>query len=404
MCLALCLPVLASAIAVTLDYAELVRRRSDLQIAADSAALAAVRALASSTASTDAEKEQEASARATQVVDGKAAYAQKAVAAQAGQRTVSVNLSFAKAHQFATLLGMPATTLAVESQATYSETPVGCIVALGQTGPAGISLIGSASFTATRCAIWSNASGTGSITTQGAAKITGRVVCAVGDGRRASASPPARSSCESAPDPYAGRELKCGRNQSVSCQTYKPSPGDCLKTNYSVPKSKDPVQLEPGIYCGGITIEKADAVMQPGLYQIVDGPLSLQNHAALSGTGVTIVLVGANAVLDLQGTPKIQLSAMTTGPTAGIAIASATQTSPPLVSKLQGNGAVTLNGSLWLPDQVLDMQGNPTLTLTGATDKALAYGFAVQGNPELIVKADDRLEQQASIGKLRLSR
>ena len=387
---------------MAVDYADLTRKKSELQAAADAAALVGARALAASPATTHSGKEQDALARASDFLRARAAGAQSKITPASAARTVNVALSFSKPLLFGGIIGTPAMTVSAESQAAYSDQPGGCIVALGQTGPAGIALVGAAGFAASNCAVWSNKSGPGAIATQGAAKITGREVCAAGEVAGVNSSPPAKSHCGTAPDPYAGRTLKCGRNQDMSCETFKASAGQCDKTDYSVPRSNTPVTLTPGVYCGGLVIEKADVVLQPGFYQIQDGPLVIKGSPHVSGANVSILLAGQGAVLDIQGSPSIDLSATSTGPMAGIAIGSVTPNAAPLTSVLLGSPSLTLKGTLYLPGQVLEMQGNPSLTLTGAADKALAYGFKLQGSPELVVKADDKAPQSVATANLRL--
>ena len=50
------------------------------------------------------------------------------------------------------------------------------------------------------------------------------------------------------------------------------------------------------------------------------------------------------------------------------------------------------------------MQGSPTLTLNGATDKAVAYSFDLHGSPDLIVKADEASDKRGGFADLRLLR
>jgi hypothetical protein len=192
-----------------------------------------------------------------------------------------------------------------------------------------------------------------------------------------------------------------GGTGSTFTSTYT---GKCDFTDKSVSANdKSVVPLTPGVYCGGLSIQSADVQLAPGFYQIQDGPLSLQGNASLKGTGVSILLSGNNAVLDLQGSPTLTLSAMTTGSLAGIAISSDTPADPPLVSSLQGSPDISLTGSLRLPGQILKMQGSPKLILNGTTDKAVAYGFDLQGSPDLISKADDNADRKpGELANLRL--
>jgi hypothetical protein len=414
----LALPVLLAAGGAALDYSDLTRKRSELQKSADDAALAATKTLAMSTAVLPGQRESEALNIANRMLRESAPSAQRTVTPLAAENTVKVALAYEHPFRFGGILGTRSGALSIHAEATYSAPAAPCVVALGQTEDAGIALVGSAKINATRCSVWSDAPGPNSITTQGAAKIVARNVCGVGGTGKASSTPPAKGNCAPVSDPYEDREVKCGKNQTENCHggalakvggkvagTVSAYTGPCDQTNFQVgASSKGTKPLSPGVYCGGLSVQSADVVLLPGFYQIQDGPLSLQGNASLTGDGVSILLSGNNAVLDLQGSPKLKLSAMLTGSLAGIAISSNTPASPRLTSTLQGSPDVSLTGSLWLPGQTLKMQGSPTLTLNGATDKAVAYAFDLHGSPDLIVKADENADRKGGFADLRLVR
>lgn len=50
-----------------------------------------------------------------------------------------------------------------------------------------------------------------------------------------------------------------------------------------------PQTLQPGTYCGGLTVNNTTVTMQPGLY-IVTGGVNFTTHATINGSGVTIYL------------------------------------------------------------------------------------------------------------------
>lgn len=424
---ALALPVVLGATGAAIDYSDAVRKRGDLQLIADDAALAAAKALAGSTAATSSQKETDARTVAEKVVDARSAAAQRTITPSSEDRTVVVSLALEKPTFFGAALAASDTTLRVSAKATYNAPPPNaCLMALGEDANGGIHLVGSAKINAPQCGVWSNRVGLDSITTQGAAKIIARNICSAGAAGSASSSPPAKSQCTAIEDPYKTRPVRCGKDlTSTACTVYKTESGSsgkggkggsgpvtvstyggaCDYTNYSATaKDKDTVVLKPGVYCGGLSIHSADVQLLPGFYQIQDGPLSLQANASLTGSGVSILLSGANAVLDLQGSPSLTLSAMTTGPYAGIAISSDTPPEPPLTSTLQGSPDITLTGSLRLPGQILKMQGSPKLTHNGLTDKTIAYGFDLHGSPDLISKANDSSETTKAALSLRLVR
>jgi hypothetical protein len=72
----------------------------------------------------------------------------------------------------------------------------------------------------------------------------------------------------------------------------------------------DPV--EPGDYCGGLTIKRT-VNMEPGVYIVSAGDLTIESTAVVSGTGVMIFLTGG-ATVHFAGTANVQLSAPTSDP------------------------------------------------------------------------------------------
>ena len=90
----------------------------------------------------------------------------------------------------------------------------------------------------------------------------------------------------------------------------------------------------------------------------------------------------------MQGSPSIKLVAMATGSLAGIAIASETPASPTLTSVLQGSPDIDVTGSIYLPNQRLEMQGSPALNMLGLTNSLIALSFRLQGSPDINIASD----------------
>jgi hypothetical protein len=148
--------------------------------------------------------------------------------------------------------------------------------------------------------------------------------------------------------------------------------------------------LLPGVYCGGLEIRAASVTFSPGLYTIRTGPLRLQGNAAVTGTGVS-VLLGSGGFLDFQGNPTINFSAMTTGPLAGLVIAS-DPAAPAQISTMQGNVEAFLQtaiaGSIYLPNHALQLGGNSTLALNGPEDRLVVGSISVSGNSSITSAAN----------------
>jgi hypothetical protein len=66
----------------------------------------------------------------------------------------------------------------------------------------------------------------------------------------------------------------------------------CQYTNWPQINTDATTVLNPGVYCGGLTIKKGLVVLNPGLYIFRDGPLYVQAHGTLKGDDVTILFTG----------------------------------------------------------------------------------------------------------------
>jgi hypothetical protein len=115
-----------------------------------------------------------------------------------------------------------------------------------------------------------------------------------------------------------------------------------------------------------------------------------------------LLFEGENAVLDIQGSPQVRLSAMNTGPLKGIVIAAAASATG--TSIIQGSPELEIDGAIYLPRQSLRLHGSPTLRLSGARDKLVARSYALQGSPDIVIDAGNPSDPEESLSFLRLIR
>jgi hypothetical protein len=388
-------PVLMLVAGVAVDYSDASRARSILQSTADSAALAGARELGLTGA------EEQAKTVAAQFVASKSPEATRSIAASGVQ--VSVDLSVAKSTYFGGILGLSTLPVGVRATAVYDAGPLPCMLALGPDEPTGIGLIGSAKINAPKCVVHSNAKASNSIATQGAASITASKVCSVGES--SPRSTPAAVPCSAVTDPFKDRNFQTANPGAPKAAKVAglttPYMGTCDFTNMQV-GAKGVVTLTPGVYCGGLAIKSTDVILSPGVYVIQDGPLSIESNSAVSGAAVSILLSGNGAVLDLQGSPSLTLSAMSTGPMAGMAIVADTPASPVLTSEWRGSPDIKVTGTVYLPNQRLKMQGSPSLDMLGLSDALVALSFDLHGSPDIRIKSDSAVMPPGAAQGVRL--
>ena len=116
------------------------------------------------------------------------------------------------------------------------------------------------------------------------------------------------------------------------------------------------------------------------------------------------MLTGDDAGLQMQGSPEVTLTAMTTGDLAGIALAVTDTGKEAPQSDMQGSPRLNVTGSIYAAGQHLELQGNPQLTVNGDESKLVAYSFALKGSPDVTIGAQDTEISITDISFLRLIR
>jgi hypothetical protein len=127
-----------------------------------------------------------------------------------------------------------------------------------------------------------------------------------------------------------------------------PAYSGCNFNNYRLTGGS--ATLNPGVYCGGITILGGKATFEPGLYIVNGGGLSIVGGSA-SGQGVTFYITGdghAYGPVSI-GAVQVNLSASTVGPLAGVLFFQDRSVKTSLPNTLLENGSAQLIGLLYFP-------------------------------------------------------
>jgi Flp pilus assembly protein TadG len=365
----LIIPVLLATAGAATDYGRLAARRAQLQKVADAAAQSAAKVLASNYGQTQSVREAAAIQAANSYANGAAPTASTVTTPSLATNSVDVQITETLNLMFGGFIGHAGSSVGALAKAKYNLPPA-CVVALGVNVTTGIQVDGSAAIEAPGCSVWSNTPTATSMMLNNAGKITAGKVCAVGGGSGGTVTPTMEKYCQPAPDPFAGRNLTSGTRA-------------CDHTNKVVQAS---TTLSPGVYCGGLLVKGSVTVtLAPGLYEIRGGPLHLQGNGTVNGNGVSILL-GSGAYLDYQGSPNVNIAAMTTGALAGLAIASDPAT-PAQTSTMLGNSTTFLTaaatGSIYLRNHTLTIGGNSDLVLNASPDLLAVRALVVSGSAKV---------------------
>jgi hypothetical protein len=149
--------------------------------------------------------------------------------------------------------------------------------------------------------------------------------------------------------------------------SYLPAPaiGGCLPPNAGVVTATNPpappvlVTLNPGTYCGGISVSGGRSVkLNPGTYVITGTGISFSGSGTVSGTGVTFYLSGAGGAVNFNATQTFDLSAPTAGAYAGILFYQSPGNTS--TATINGAGGSELQGGFYFPNAHLIMNGAGT--------------------------------------------
>jgi len=254
------------------------------------------------------------------------------------------------------ILGVTNQSVSVRAVAVLKTTDPACMYALN-----GDITLNGGNLSATTCGIVTN----NNLNVTGNATVDARFVGYVGSGPGGGSYPhgqPMRTIAAS--DPCASISGCADLAALTSAQLHT----GCM------PQSPLPNPLPPGEYCQALSLGGAET-FSPGLF-VLDGGLSADGNATLTGSGVTLYNAGSLALTGttFAGNVNISIAAPTTGPYAGMVFYQPATNSNPFT--LSGRaGTDNFAGGVYLPTAALTVNGNiPNMTLLVAASIALNGG------------------------------
>ena len=219
-------------------------------------------------------------------------------------RAVELVASTSARLPFSSLFLSTAPTIRARSVATSLRTGDNCVIALA-SGGIGVNVPGSANVQL-GCGIAANSSGTQAIYLEGSSITRANPLSAAGG----IVAAPGNLSGQTTLQPYGPAQANPLASRPLQVPS---SPSACTATALEVPPNAS-TTLAPGRYCDGLAL-KGNVTLSPGVYIIDRGSFSVSSHAAVSGTGVTIVLTGSSstdiATAYVAGGANVDLTAPT---------------------------------------------------------------------------------------------
>jgi Flp pilus assembly protein TadG len=239
---------------------------------------------------------------------------------------------------FGGILGKQTVDMSASSVATlYGGS---CVMVLNKTSSGAFSGSGSGGFN-TNCGLQINSTAANAASIGGAAKVITSNTCITGG----------FSGGNWTPTPLTGATA-CPQQSDPLASIAEPSvPGSCTTPANNVSS------LASGCYTGSMNLV-GNLTLSPGLYYFKNATVKCNSTFTLTGTGVQIFL-DKNSTLDLTGSGNINLTASSSLNGILFFVSRAASGNP---VSLGGNGAMNLNGTLYMPSSQLTLGGNSSLT------------------------------------------
>lgn len=367
----LALPALMGGMGLASDYAQFVSKRSELQSAADSAALAAAKefTLASATDTTIAAAARSFAAATTHNTIS------TSVQIDSANESVTVEVREEWTPFFAHFLGADITPVIVHATATLAGRANTCVLALKEDDEKTIDLTKNAKLKATGCGVYANSADDESIKVKTGASIKADLTCTVGGVEYAGGSitPAALTDCPKLDDPLSSRVA--------------PPVGACDYTNKTV--SGGVVTLAPGTYCGGLNITGTAVVtLTEGIYVMKDGALHISGNADVTGDYAGFYLTGNNAVININGNATINFKGPRTGDLAGLLFFEDRAAPKERTHRISAANAHTLTGTIYLPRGELRIDPSAKVAENSAYTAIIAQTLRLSDGPELVLNSN----------------
>lgn len=254
---------------------------------------------------------------------------------------------------------------------------LGCVLALNPNARGAARAQGSAPVNLMNCSLYDNSNAGCGLELAGSSSISARSLGVVGGicgEDNASTTHGVWTGINPVKDPYA--------------TTPMPEPADYPLRN--IPANNPPPSLQPGYYPNGLQITST-TTLAPGIY-IFGGDVKVVGGATLTGNGVTLVFTSSNgnnyAKADFAGGSTIDLTAPTSGPTAGIAIFGDRNMSSSTTFKFNGGSTQNIEGAVYVPGGSIAYAGGSSVSL-GCT-QLIADQVTFTGNSILSLNCEGR--------------
>lgn len=211
-----------------------------------------------------------------------------------------------------------------------------CVLSLKDRSMHVLKMDGSARVTAPDCAVQSNSNDPKGLSAKPLSLLISSSTCSAGgyEGLAAVFLPLPDTDCPALDDPLEMRA--------------PPPLGGCDFNDVTIEEGNRTIQ--PGHYCGGLTIKgTAQVAADPGIYILSEGRLEVADNASLRGDNVSFYFADNEATFQFTDEAVVELSGPTDGPMAGILFYEDRSAQAEREFKISSDSVRKLIGTIYLP-------------------------------------------------------
>lgn len=246
-----------------------------------------------------------------------------------------------------------------------------CVLALATSGSGALRILNNGVVASSTCGVAVNSSSSSALILDNNAAIYGPVSVVGGYSLANNAhlyyqTPPyPKINASAVADPYASVTL------SATGATSRTQPTGCTTCT-----------LQPGRYNAGLNYSNNITLnLSAGVYYI-GTRFSLSNSVTVNATAGVTIVVNGNYAISIGNNVTLNLTAPTSGTTAGVAFASIRTASSSVTQLFSNNAIVNLTGALYFPNQRLQFDNNATIN-TPICGQLIARTVRLQNNANL---------------------
>ena len=163
-----------------------------------------------------------------------------------------------------------------------------------------------------------------------------------------------------------------------------PSEGSCtllsaLTSAGTVKRITQNTTLDPGTYCGGLTVSNGAAVrLNPGIYIFKDGAFKIDAGAQVTGENILLAFTGNNAGLWMTGGAVMNVTSPSSGSYINMQFMENRTTSGTTTISIGGNSTLKYDGTMYFPKSDIWIFG----------------GSVVEGNSPNVIMVGKKLQFQ----------